>query len=141
MLHSQNETPFPAVRGGGDGAEAAAWDYEETPHCLNSSAPVKINAVTQAEFIAKIKLHLPQGRASSEALALVTEAIRAFPDCAELWLLHGWVTVAAAECDVADGAPRSFEMAIKIDPSMTEARAALDFYRRSALSQSPRSGA
>jgi hypothetical protein len=97
--------------------------------------------VTQAEFIAEIKLHLPNGhRASAEALALVTEAIRAFPDCAELWLLHGWVTMAAAEWDVADGASRSFEMAIKINPAMTEAQAALDYYRRSA-SQSPRSDA
>jgi len=89
--------------------------------------------VTRAEFIARIRLHLPNGhRASPEALALVTEAIRAFPDCAELWLLHGWVTMAAAEWDVADGASRSFEMAIKINPAMTEARAALDFYRRFA---------
>lgn len=98
--------------------------------------------MTEAEFIAKIKLHLPHGhRASGEALSLVTEAIRAFPDCAELWLLHGWVTMAAAEWDVADGASRSFEMAIKINPSMTEARAALDLYRGSGVSQSPRNGA
>ncbi len=91
--------------------------------------------MTQAEFIAKIKLHLPHGRcASPEALALVTEAIRAFPDCAEIWLLHGCVTMAAAEWDVVDGASRSFEMALKINPSMTEARLALDFYRRSAAS-------
>jgi hypothetical protein len=100
-------------------------------------APFKLGGVTQTEFIAKIKLHLPHGRrASPEALALVTEAIRAFPDCAELWLLHGWVTMAAAEWDVADGASRSFEMALKINPAMAEARAALDFHRRSAASQS-----
>ncbi|HEY0550997.1 MAG TPA: hypothetical protein VGF13_15440 [Verrucomicrobiae bacterium] len=92
--------------------------------------------MTRTEFIAEIKLHLPNGhRASPEALALVTDAIRTFPDCAELWLLHGWVTMAAAECDVADGASRSFEMALKINPSMTEARAALDSYRGSAASQ------
>jgi hypothetical protein len=98
--------------------------------------------VTRAEFIAKIKLHLPHGRcASPEALALVTDAIHAFPDCAELWLLHGWVTIAAAEWDVADGAPRSFEMALKINPSMTEARRALDFYRRSTSSHSARGDA
>ena len=97
--------------------------------------------MTQTEFVAQIRLHLPHGRrASPEALALVTEAIRAFPDCAELWLLHGWVTMAAAEWDVADGASRSFEMALKINPAMTEARAALDFYRNGA-SQSARSGA
>jgi hypothetical protein len=99
-------------------------------------APFKLSGVTRAEFIAKIKLHLPDGhRASSESLALVTEAIRAFPDCAELWLLHGWVTMAAAEWDVADGAARSFEMALKINPSMAEAQAALDLYHRSAASQ------
>jgi hypothetical protein len=99
-------------------------------------APFKLSGVTQAEFIAKIKLHLPHGhRASPEALALVTEAIRAFPDCAVLWLLHGWVTMAAAEWDVADGASRSFEMALKINPAMTEAQAALDFYHKSVASQ------
>ena len=89
--------------------------------------------MTRAEYIAKIKLHLPNGRpASNQALALVSDAIRAFPDCAELWLLHGWVTMSAEECDVADAAVRSFEMAIKINPSMTAAQAALDFYHRSA---------
>jgi hypothetical protein len=89
--------------------------------------------VTQTEFIAKIKRHLPDGHcATPEALSLVTEAISAFPNCAELWLLHGWVTMAAAECDVSDSAGRSFEMALQINPAGSEAREALDTYRKSA---------
>lgn len=77
--------------------------------------------------------HVPYGCcASDEALSLVTEAISAFPDCAELWLLHGWVTMAAAEWDVSDAAGRSFEMAIKINPALSEAQAALDCYRDAA---------
>lgn len=111
------------------GSRARRYEVHPIVVC---SAFVQNCAVTQTEFITKIKLHMPQGcRASHEALALVTEAIRAFPHCAELWLLHGWVTMSASECDVSDGAIRSFEMAIKINPLMTEARAALDFYQRS----------
>jgi len=94
--------------------------------------------VTQAEYIAKIMPHVPHGCcASDEALSLVSEAISALPDCAELWLLHGWVTMAAAECDVSDAAGRSFEMAIKIDPALSEAQVGLDRYRNVAHRAGP----
>ena len=86
--------------------------------------------MSEADFIAKIKPLLPQGRrASDEALWLVSKALSAFPESAELWLLHGWVTMAASDNDVSDAAVRSFEMAIKINPSMTEAQDGICFFR------------
>jgi cytochrome c-type biogenesis protein CcmH/NrfG len=87
--------------------------------------------VTQAEFIAKINPHLMQeGCASEEALRLVTKAIRAFPGSAELWFLHGRVLMKAAEAEVWETAGRSFEMAIQINPAMTEAHEALKCYQQ-----------
>ncbi len=89
--------------------------------------------MTPAEFIDAINLHLRSGdTASRESLALVTQAIQTFPDCAELWFLHGRVTMAAEDDDVVDSAARSFEMAVLLDPSMQEAHAALESYHRTA---------
>jgi hypothetical protein len=61
-------------------------------------------------------------------LALVTEAISAFPDSAQLWLLHGRVIMAAPDEDVSDTALRSFEMAIKLASSPADADEALRQY-------------
>jgi Tfp pilus assembly protein PilF len=90
---------------------------------------VQTEDMTEAEFIARLTPHLPKGcSASDEALTLVTEAVRAFPESAALWLLHGQVTFCALDNDVSDTAVRSFEMAIALDPRLADAHEALGHY-------------
>jgi hypothetical protein len=57
--------------------------------------------------------------ATPETLAAVNRAVRDFPNCAALWVLHGAVTL-ASECEdesVPRTAEQSFQRALQLDPN------------------------
>jgi hypothetical protein len=94
--------------------------------------------MTKADFIIEIGRQLATGgRASHELLARAAEGVRSFPDCAELWYLHGLVAMATADDKNLPAAARSFEMALVRDPARAEAQVALEDCRRRIAGQSP----
>ncbi len=99
------------------------------PPLAPQGARFKTQRMTELEFIEKIMTYVrPECSASEEALAVVTAAVAAFPSSAFIWLMHGRVTMAAPHVDVVDGAVRSFEMAIQLDPTLAEAHDGLGHY-------------
>jgi hypothetical protein len=80
--------------------------------------------VTEADYIGALKARWPQGRtASREVLSLAAEAVRDFPQSATLWFLRGQLIWMAPPDYIFSrlDAVCSFEEAIRLDPSLTDA--------------------
>ena len=88
-----------------------------------------MKSMTEREYIDRLRTCLPNGRvAGDEVLQLVSEAIKAFPESATLWFMHGQILTCAVEHDVADTAVRSFEKCIQIRPDFADAYEHLGYH-------------
>jgi TPR repeat protein len=87
--------------------------------------------MTEQDFIARIRPHLTLGTTPSPGvLAISADAVRAHPNCAELWFLHAQ---AHACCDDEEGcfdavSLESFQRCIELDPGHAEAHEHLAHY-------------
>ena len=92
-------------------------------------------------YIEKLQALYPQeGEASDEALAMAEQAVAQCPTCAKLWYLRGNLIQlgdAESKYELVD-ALRSYEQAIAVDPSCTEAYESIGFFY-DAVMDDPRS--
>ena len=83
--------------------------------------------MTEADYIETLSAFIDVGPAPPEVIRCSTQSIVEFPDSAALWFLRGQLLWSTGNENVsAEGnAATSFEIALKIDPGMKEARVAL----------------
>ena len=83
-----------------------------------------IRAMTEDDFISELRASWPrEGDASVAVIALVDEAVRAFPRAARLWVMRGdLIQLGSESCPhPLEEALRSFQRAVELDPQFAEA--------------------
>jgi hypothetical protein len=99
--------------------------------------------VTESEYIAELKAEWPKGRAAPRGvLSLACLAVQEFPNSAMLWFLRGqlmWMSPEDYMFSKLD-AITSFEKALELDPSFSDARNQLEDCRDRTKDQAEKFG-
>jgi tetratricopeptide (TPR) repeat protein len=95
-----------------------------------------IRVMTEDDYILELRTSWPRkGDASIAVIALVDEAVRAFPRSARLWVMRGdLIQLGSESCPhPLEEALRSFQCAVELDPQFAKAWDELGHYYDAVL--------